>query len=375
MNRISSLLSIGILSRAVAAALAASGPADDGGHAEDYRLFCERTAQSAFPSPEMVVGMAPSMVKIRPRGVFDAEPATNAIVRLARNERESVQILVAPRAADLSDVSVTVGDLVENDGTVFAASNVVCSPVGYVNVTGVAPYRVGFAIRDDGAPTGYRRETRTPERGWWPDPILGHLDAVDVKGRDLQSFWVRVTCPESQKAGIYRGAATVRARGVEPVVVPFTVRVNGFGLPKGAASGARTQEGVSRHPHRHDRIRRRTWRRDGTPLPTIRLENFRDGLEDYAYAKILEKKLCEVEQEIAGENGNFNRSPAQSLNHSPCEAWLRRAKAAIAVPQEVMDSMTNFTDDPEALLRWRDEMADLVEEATVKNLDEGCGWL
>ena len=28
-----------------------------------------------------------------------------------------------------------------------------------------------------------------------------------------------------------------------------------------------------------------------------------------------------------------------------------------------MDTMTNYTDDPAALYRWRDEMADLIEEA------------
>ncbi len=47
----------------------------------------------------------------------------------------------------------------------------------------------------------------------------------------------------------------------------------------------------------------------------------------------------------------------------PSEAWLRRAKAALAVPREVVDTLTNFTDDPAALYRWRDEMADLIEEA------------
>ena len=62
--------------------------------------------------------------------------------------------------------------------------------------------------------------------------------------------------------------------------------------------------------------------------------------------------------------------------------WLTRARAALAVPDTVLDardepdqplvpgdwkgcgkmySMTNFTDDPEAVLRWRDEMADLIE--------------
>jgi hypothetical protein len=28
-----------------------------------------------------------------------------------------------------------------------------------------------------------------------------------------------------------------------------------------------------------------------------------------------------------------------------------------------MDAMTNYTDDPAALYRWRDEMADLLEDA------------
>ena len=32
----------------------------------------------------------------------------------------------------------------------------------------------------------------------------------------------------------------------------------------------------------------------------------------------------------------------------------------------LMYSMTNFTDDPDALYRWRDEMADLIEEANAK---------
>ncbi len=32
----------------------------------------------------------------------------------------------------------------------------------------------------------------------------------------------------------------------------------------------------------------------------------------------------------------------------------------------LMYSMTNFTDDPAALYRWRDEMADLIEEANAK---------
>ena len=97
---------------------------------------------------------------------------------------------------------------------------------------------------------------------------------------------------------------------------------------------------------------------DGIPVPTIRLENFRDGLEDYAYAKLLEKKLQEVEEACTPP------SPAGSgkCARNAASSWLRRAKAALAVPREVMDSMTNYTDDPAVLYRWRDEMADLLEE-------------
>jgi hypothetical protein len=94
---------------------------------------------------------------------------------------------------------------------------------------------------------------------------------------------------------------------------------------------------------------------DGTPLPTIRLENFRDGLEDYAYAKILER--------ILKEQGTGN-------GEQGTEDWARRAREALAVPREVVNSMTDFTNDPAVLYRWRDEMADLIEEAGLADTFE-----
>ena len=192
------------------------------------REACTRTGQD---TAKMFVGMASSMVKIRPRSGFAADPATNVAMRIARNERESMQILVAPGDVDLSCVSVEVGELLAEDGTCFAATNVVCSPVGYVNITNLVPYRVGFAPYTGDAECR-RRETKVPERGWWPDPILAYLECVDIKGRDVQSFWVRVTCPAQQKAGVYRGALVVRAKGIAPVTVPFAVRIENFAVPR-----------------------------------------------------------------------------------------------------------------------------------------------
>ncbi len=66
---------------------------------------------------------------------------------------------------------------------------------------------------------------------------------------------------------------------------------------------------------------------DGVPVPTIRLENYRDGLEDLAYVKLLKEKRG----------------------------------IEIPVPDDVMRSMTDFTLRPEPLLRWRNRIADLLE--------------
>lgn len=556
-------------------------------HAPDYARLRHESDASPFKSPAMAIGWVTSMEKIMPRDAFSSRPipADGLRIRLARNEYESLQILVAPKDADLKGVKVAVeGDLGD-----FAASNITCDVMGYVETTKMPPYKVGYNVSTNVAP-GYSRKTKDPEKGWWPDPILNFLDGVDVAGTDVQSFWIRVRCPENQPAGEYKGALVVTAKGVEPVRIPFSVRVNNFTLGREsplplavsfAAWPDRGPETPARKWKKHDmewvdfladyyitmhhlysgastnalrrlsaqgrlgmfnlrywtppastnasdmaRWREKTippvanayatmkdlglldhaylygcdetpkdklptirlaveelkkaapgvpvlttaydddfgvgtpldvmdwftpltpkfdlekvdasrkaghkvwwyicmtpkapypnmfiecpaiegrllmgaqttrmrpdgflyyaiaiWHQkhciesgpftdwnprsyesyhgdgswvcagpDGTPLPTVRLENFRDGLEDFAYAKLLEEKLCEVE---------IGKSKAESDGG----VWISRAKAALAVPREVMDTMTNYTDDPAVLYRWRGEMADLIDEASRK---------
>jgi hypothetical protein len=490
--------------------------------------------------------------------------------------------------------------------------------MGYVRVTDPPPYWVGYNVPSGDAP-GYLRKVRPAELGWWPDPILEFMDCVDVANDDIQSFWVRVHCPEGQPTGLYRGTLSVSAEGVEPVRVPFSVRVNGFSLgrtselplaitfgPNGMGADAKKRIAASpgapvklwmRHrdewvdfladylipfdslydwgnPERLfaqrrlcadgrsglmnlcywgpvgktdevslEQFRQRTvgqlkgayeraketgqkqfyaygcdeltgdafprmraaaveikkalpdipllttaydhsfgvgtpldvvdwftpltpsydveraaasrkaghqvwwyicaqppppyanifiespaiearllmgaqsvrmrpdgflyyqisiWNStncitsgpftdwdvntfldyhgdgtwtcagpDGVPLPTIRLENFRDGLEDYAYAKLLGEKLRVVtrvvtsDQSLVASEGDAAAQPSDSQTVKPSNlaSWARRAREALAVPRAVMDTMTNYTDDPAALYRWRNEMADLIEEA------------
>ena len=66
---------------------------------------------------------------------------------------------------------------------------------------------------------------------------------------------------------------------------------------------------------------------DGRPLTTVRLENFRDGLEDLAYVKLVEK----------------------------------RSGRRVKVPESLVESLKNYTDDPEAIEAWRNRLADYLE--------------
>ena len=67
---------------------------------------------------------------------------------------------------------------------------------------------------------------------------------------------------------------------------------------------------------------------DGRPVSTIRLENFRDGLEDLWYAKLAEER-----------------------------------GVAVPVPETLVKDMRAFSDDPADLYAWRDALADAIERA------------
>ena len=196
-----------------------------------YYTFREACLKAGQDSSKMSVGLASSMVKVLPRGTdLPAVPATEATVRLARNERESMQVVVAPGDRALKGVRVRAADLRRADGAVFAASNIACDVVGYVHTVRKPPYPVG-CWKTPNAASG-SRTTKEAATGWWPDPILDFLDGVDVADMDAQSFWIRVHCPESQPAGLYEGALTVSADGVPSHTIPFRVRVNDFAVPR-----------------------------------------------------------------------------------------------------------------------------------------------
>ena len=74
----------------------------------------------------------------------------------------------------------------------------------------------------------------------------------------------------------------------------------------------------------------------------MRLENFRDGLEDYSYVKILKDKIAA---------------------HGKDDDWSRRARRLVAIPPSLVKALDCFNDDPSELYSWRNEMADMIESA------------
>jgi hypothetical protein len=186
----------------------------------------------------MLIGAATSMEHIRPRDTYSLGSLPALSLRLARNECEALQLAVTPAEGALEDVSVRVSPLklrqswwsrLRNGPAQLPYSAVKVSVMGYVRTVTRPRYGVGYNTPTNNAVGYVRRSMRAP-LGWWPDPILSYLDSADVGEGDVQSFWLEVKCPENQRAGVYEGAVEVSARGVRPVRLPLSVRVNNFTL-------------------------------------------------------------------------------------------------------------------------------------------------
>lgn len=84
--------------------------------------------------------------------------------------------------------------------------------------------------------------------------------------------------------------------------------------------------------------------RDYQFLPTIRVENFRDGVEDLWYYRLLEKLVRQAEMKPG-----FDKT------------LLTRAGKALEVPESLVQSTNRYSTDPEKLRGIRRELAECLE--------------
>ena len=89
--------------------------------------------------------------------------------------------------------------------------------------------------------------------------------------------------------------------------------------------------------------------RDLKILPTIRIENFRDGVEDLWYYRMLEELVKQAERK-----SGFDK------------ALLARSQKALAVPESLILSTDQYNTEPEALRSIRRELAECMEEMQKK---------
>lgn len=144
------------------------------------------------------------------RFAFEGRPAARIDVSLARNERESVQVVVAAED-DMDGVRVVAEGL---------PLRVDCDLVAYTRTTNSAVYTSG----NIGCPA------------WYPDTLIPQPPTgVRVRKGMRQSFWVRVSADESTKAGPYAGTLRVVSSVGLVKDIPFAVRVRAFTLPRAPA--------------------------------------------------------------------------------------------------------------------------------------------
>jgi hypothetical protein len=91
---------------------------------------------------------------------------------------------------------------------------------------------------------------------------------------------------------------------------------------------------------------------DGNPLPSVRLALIRDGIEDYEYLYLLKTRLDAL---LA------KKSPSPEV-----VALTDAASKRLAVPDDVVESLTKYTGDPSVVTAERRNVAELIERIDKK---------
>jgi hypothetical protein len=113
----------------------------------------------------------------------------------------------------------------------------------------------------------------------------------------------------------------------------------GYGLPFGKQSGWGNGDGRLFYPPNRDPGDRSTKYLEG-PVPCLRLEKIRDGIEDYEYLLLLEKAA-------GAEGGKNNR-------------LVKEARELLSLPDELVTGPTAYNKDPQALIRYRNKIGELL---------------
>ncbi len=198
---------------------------------------------------------------------------------------------------------------------------------------------------------------------WVPQPTkynMAEAEKLRAEGKDM--WWYVCVSPRHPYANLF-----IEYPGIEPRhlmgTMPFRYKVGGFlhyavaNWPVGFNDGPITSGPYTDWDSR-------TVYNDGShgwvngdgslfcpgptgPIPTFRLENMRDGLEDYEYLTLL-KSITRI----------VNRCPTSPEQ----QAFVSTANALLTVPANVIASLTSYTRDPSVLYDFRQQVAQKIIE-------------
>ncbi|BAY24253.1 hypothetical protein NIES2100_40470 [Calothrix sp. NIES-2100] len=153
------------------------------------------------------------------RTKLDEKPGNNRSIVLyaARGEYESFQIGISSHKNNLSNVNISVSDLVSQNNQIISKSNITLYREHYIEVRNSSP----TVIASTNLPSG---------KGWYADALIpfvnpetqkdikgAELDAVpfNVKSGQNQVIWVDIFVPRTAKAGEYKAVFTVTSDRTE----------------------------------------------------------------------------------------------------------------------------------------------------------------
>jgi Domain of unknown function (DUF4091) len=150
-----------------------------------------------------------SAAKIQPETAPPSEQTGAVQIRCARNERESVQVVVRP-GKPLHKMSIEAGSFSGAGKSVIPSKEIEILKAVYLNVT---------------TPTD-----KSTKAGLWPDPLVAVAGETELEPGINHALWIRVYVPREASSGVYHGVLRMRAEGWQ-VEVPMELTVYDFALP------------------------------------------------------------------------------------------------------------------------------------------------
>lgn len=118
--------------------------------------------------------------------------------------------------------------------------------------------------------------------------------------------------------------------------------VTGYGWPYGKQTIWGNGDGRFFYPENRDPNKDKTTAYQGYPIPSIRLEFLRAGIEDYEYMCILEKLMKGASKKQA--------------------SLVKEARQLLQIPKSIYTDEKTYNKDPQVLLEHRQKIAELIEK-------------